>query len=33
MGELESKMAAADLSTQKRLELKIALERVGLLSD
>jgi hypothetical protein len=31
--ELESKMAAADLPTHKRLELKILLERVGLISE
>jgi hypothetical protein len=30
--ELEDKMAAANLPSQKRIELKIALERCGLLS-
>jgi hypothetical protein len=33
MHDLETKMAAANLPTQKRLELKIALERVGLLAE
>jgi hypothetical protein len=33
MRELEAKMAAADLPTQKKLELKILLERVGLISE
>jgi hypothetical protein len=31
--ELEAKMAAANLPIQKRLELKICLERCGLLAD
>jgi hypothetical protein len=33
MRHLEAKMAAADLPTQKKLELKILLHRVGLLSE
>jgi hypothetical protein len=32
MRELESKMEAAGLTTMKKLELKICLERAGLLS-
>ena len=31
--DLEDKMAAANVPTMKRLELKIALERAGLLAD
>jgi hypothetical protein len=33
MRELESKMADANLPTLKRLELKILLDRVGLISE